>query len=244
MSLNSKIEWTEATWNPVTGCSKISDGCLNCYAERLAKRLYLMGNKRYQSGFKVTTHNDIIDLPLKWNESKIIFVNSMSDLFHEKVPIHFIVSVFETMKKANHHIFQILTKRSKRMVELAEKLAWPSNVWMGVTVESQKYTYRICDLIKTPAKIKFLSLEPLLTSIEELPLKGIDWVVVGGESGPSCRIIKAEWVRTIRDKCLVEKIPFFFKQWGGVRKNFSGRILDGKIWNDMPAIVNKELICA
>src|SRR5574341_99141 len=232
MALNSKIEWTEATWNPATGCSKISDGCANCYAERLAHRLKAMGNRRYANGFALTPHHDLIDLPLKWREPKFVFVNSMSDLFHEEMPLSFIQSVFKTMEKADRHVFQILTKRSHRLLEVSNKISWPSNVWMGVTVESHKYTHRISDLQRVPAKMKFLSIEPLLSHIPELPLSGIDWVIIGGESGPRCRSVQIEWVRSVRDQCVEKGVPFFFKQWGGVRKKASGRLLDGKIWSE------------
>lgn len=233
--MKSRIEWTEYTWNPVTGCSKISDGCMNCYAERMARRLKAMGNMRYRNGFNVTLHHDLIDLPLKWNRPKIIFVNSMSDLFHEKVPLSFIRRIFKTMERADWHIFQILTKRSGRLAKLATKFEWPPNVWMGVTVESEKYAYRIAELNKVPAAIKYLSLEPFLTPISELPTDGIDWVIVGGESGPSCRVMKADWVRSIRDQCLEAQVPFFFKQWGGINKREAGRILDGRTWDNYPS---------
>ncbi|MES0337188.1 MAG: phage Gp37/Gp68 family protein [Candidatus Magnetobacterium sp. LHC-1] len=234
MAFSSKIEWTESTWNPVTGCSKVSDGCKNCYAERLAKRLKAMSNPRYVHGFDVTLHDDLIEMPLKWKTPRIIFVNSMSDLFHEKIPIAFIERVFNVMSEAKWHVFQILTKRSKRMAEISLNLTWPENVWMGVTVESQKYSYRISDLEKVPAHVRFLSIEPMLSPISQLPLKHIDWVVVGGESGPECRAMKAEWVSSIRDQCNVSHVPFFFKQWGGIRKNITGRLLDGKTWDEMP----------
>jgi protein gp37 len=234
LAQNSRIEWTEATWNPVTGCSKISDGCQNCYAERLAHRLKAMGNKRYLNGFQVTLHHDLLDLPLRWKEPKMIFVNSMSDLFHEKVPVSFIKAVFKTMEKANWHTFQILTKRSKRLLKLAPKLPWPSNVWMGVTVEGEKYISRISDLQQVPATVKYLSIEPFITPISDLSTDGIDWVIVGGESGPTSRIMKADWVRSIRDKCLKEQIPFFFKQWGGKNKRKTGRRLDGRTWDNYP----------
>ncbi len=234
MALNSKIEWTEATWNPATGCTKISDGCLNCYAERLAHRLKAMGNRRYANEFKLTLHYDLIDLPLKWREPKFVFVNSMSDLFHEQIPLEFIQRVFRTMEKADRHVFQILTKRSHRLLEVSQKISWPTNVWMGVTVESKKYVHRIHDLQCVPAKMKFLSIEPLLSNIPNLPLSGIDWVIVGGESGPQCRAVQIDWVRTIRDLCVKMDVPFFFKQWGGVRKKATGRLLDGKTWSEMP----------
>lgn len=234
MSLGSTIEWTEATWNPVTGCSKVSDGCMNCYAERMARRLKAMGNKRYANGFSVTLHHDLVELPLRWKKPRTIFVNSMSDLFHEKVPLSFIRKVFKTMGRADWHIYQILTKRSERLVELAPRLTWHRNVWMGVTVESRKYAYRISHLQQVPAAVRYLSMEPFLTPISELPTKGVDWVIVGGESGPGSRVMRPEWVRAVRDHCLKDDIPFFFKQWGGYKKSASGRLLDGRIWNEVP----------
>ena len=234
MAQSSNIEWTEATWNPVTGCSKISPGCKNCYAERLANRLAAMGQDRYRNGFNVTLHHDLVDLPLRWRQPRIIFVNSMSDLFHEDVPDAFIMSIFDTMVAAHWHTFQILTKRSQRLAELAPRLPWPQNVWMGVSVESRKYTSRIADLRKVPAAVRFLSVEPFLEPMPNLPLTGIDWVIVGGESGPGCREMKTDWVRQIRDRCIVRDVPFFFKQWGGVRKKTYGRILDGRTWDQMP----------
>jgi len=239
MASFSKIEWTEVTWNPVTGCSKISEGCRNCYAERMANRLHAMGNKRYRNGFQVTLHQDLLDAPLRWKKSKMIFVNSMSDLFHEQVSFSFLESVFKTMGKAHWHIFQIVTKRSKRLAELAEKLEWPSNVWMGVTVESNRHLYRIKDLQSVPASIRFVSMEPLLSPLAAIQTERINWIIVGGESGPKCRMMKAEWVRSIREKCISDNIPFFFKQWGGVHKSRSGRRLDGRVWNGMPGQIQR-----
>ncbi|MBN2139424.1 MAG: phage Gp37/Gp68 family protein [Desulfovibrionaceae bacterium] len=236
MSLVSKIEWTEATWNPVTGCSKISIGCEHCYAERLAKRLKAMGNPRYKRGFEITVHEDLIDLPLKWNKPKIIFVNSMSDLFHEDIPNDIILRIFNTMLLASKHCFQILTKRSNRLLEISKRLPWSRNIWMGVTVESTEQYYRIEHLKKTEALIKFLSLEPLLGPFPKLNLEGINWVIVGGESGPGARPMKKKWVLDIRDLCLKHNVPFFFKQWGGVNKKKAGRILEGRIWEDMPPL--------
>jgi len=236
MTLNSQIEWTGATWNPVTGCTKISDGCRNCYAERLALRLKAMGNARYNNGFQLTLHPDLMDLPLKWKGPKLIFVNSMSDLFHEKIPLEFIEKIFETMSNANHHTFQILTKRSKRMAAIASQLPWPENVWMGVTVEDKKAISRIFDLQKTPAKVKFISAEPLLEDLPNLPLQGIDWLIAGGESGPFARPMLIAWVRSLRDQCLKSDVPFFFKQWGGHNKKAAGRVLDGQTWNQMPPL--------
>lgn len=237
MSNVSKIEWTEATWNPVTGCSKISDGCKHCYAERLAKRLKAMGNVRYINGFDVTLHNDLINKPLEWKKPRKIFVNSMSDLFHEDIPLEFIKKVFNTMEKASWHSFQVLTKRAERMVELAPYLQWPSNVWLGVTVENEDVKYRIDLLREVPAHIRFLSIEPLIGPVNNLNLDEIQWVIVGGESGPGARPMDKEWVRTIRDECNYQNVPFFFKQWGGVQKHKNGRVLDNRTWDEYPEIV-------
>jgi protein gp37 len=234
MAQQSSIEWTESTWNPVTGCSKVSPGCKNCYAERMSKRLKAMGSFRYRNGFKVTLQEDIVELPLEWKQPRVIFVNSMSDLFHEDVPSDFLVKVFDTMKRAHWHTFQMLTKRSDRLVRMAPYLPWPENVWMGVSVESQKYTDRIRDLIKVPAAVRFLSIEPLLGPISKLPLRGIDWVIVGGESGPKARPMNREWVVQIKRRCREAEVPFFFKQWGGVRKKEAGRELFGKTYDAMP----------
>ncbi len=237
MSLSSAIEWTDSTWNPVTGCTKISSGCANCYAERLAQRLQAMGNPSYKNGFCVTLHEDALELPLKWKKPQTIFVNSMSDLFHEVIPIEFILRIFDTMHRANWHHFQILTKRSDRMLELSPKLPWASNIWMGVTVEDNNCIYRIEHLKNTDAKVKFLSLEPLLSPITNLKLDGIDWVIVGGESGPKARPIGKEWVIDIKNQCQSEKVPFFFKQWGGINKKRAGRELEGRIWNETPSLL-------
>ena len=234
MSENSKIEWTESTWNPLTGCSKISPGCANCYAEKLSYRLKAMGNPNYQNGFDLTLHENQLESPLKWKKSRMIFVNSMSDLFHEKVPFDFVLKVFETMIKADHHYFQVLTKRSSVLKSVANKLTWPKHIWLGVSVENENYQYRIENLKTTPAAVKFLSLEPLLGPIPNMNLNGIDWVIVGGESGPKSREIKKEWVLDIKEQCEQYKTPFFFKQWGGINKKKSGRLLEGKIWNEMP----------
>lgn len=231
----SKIEWTETTWNPVTGCSKISPGCRHCYAERMAARLRAMGCPRYRYGFQVTVHPDLVSLPLAWRKPRLVFVNSMSDLFHPDVPFRFILDVFRIMEAAGQHQFQVLTKRAERLEELAPALPWPDNVWMGVSVENGDYLYRIDHLRNTPARVKFLSLEPLLGPLGALDLSNIDWVIVGGESGPGARPMKQEWVREIRDRCLASKVPFFFKQWGGVRRTRAGRILDGKMWSQMPS---------
>ncbi len=237
MALSTSIEWTDSTWNPVTGCTKISSGCNHCYAERMALRLQAMGNPSYVNGFNVTLHEDMLSLPLKWKKPQTIFVNSMSDLFHEDIPIEFIQRVFDIMSQADWHRYQILTKRPERMLELSPQLPWESNIWMGVTVEADNYTYRIEHLKNTNAKVKFLSLEPLLSPISNLPLEGIDWVIVGGESGPNARSIKKDWVIDIRNQCQNSKVPFFFKQWGGVNKKKAGRELEGRIWSETPSLL-------
>jgi protein gp37 len=234
MGAKSLIEWTESTWNPLTGCSKVSPGCMNCYAERLSKRLKAMGQPNYQNEFHLTLHEDTLDLPLHWRKSQMIFVNSMSDLFHENVPLDFIQRVFEIMRQANWHTFQILTKRSERLVELDNQIIWPQNVWMGVSVENNHYSFRIDHLRKTHALTKFLSLEPLLGPLPGMNLEDIDWVVVGGESGPGSRPIDIALVREIRDQCQVKRVPFFFKQWGGINKKKAGRDLDGRTWSEKP----------
>ena len=234
MAQLSEIEWTESTWNPVTGCSKISLGCKNCYAERMAKRLQAMGQPNYVKGFDLAIHEGTLELPLQWKSRQDIFVNSMSDLFHKKVPLNFIKKVFDTMNRANRHRYQILTKRSKRLLEIDRHLPWAEHIWMGVSVETEKYVGRIDDLRKTTAHVKFLSLEPLLGPLPKLDLFGIDWVIVGGESGPGARLIRKEWVMSIRDQCRKAGLPFFFKQWGGVNKKRSGRLLEGRTWNEMP----------
>lgn len=237
MASGSSIEWTEATWNPVTGCTKISQGCKNCYAERMAKRLKAMGNPRYADGFSVTLHDDLLDLPLQWRTPRLIFVNSMSDLFHPDVPVDFIQQVFTTMERASQHTFQILTKRPARAASLSAVLPWPENVWMGTSVESTEVVHRITSLQVIPAAVRFLSVEPLLGPIPNLPLAGIHWAIVGGESGPGARPMEADWVRQIRDLCVGQKVPFFFKQWGGTNKKATGRTLDGRTWDEMPNTV-------
>ncbi len=234
MATNSSIEWTEMTWNPVTGCSKISEGCRHCYAERMAKRLQAMGNGRYTDGFRVTLHPDLIDLPRRMRQPRVIFVNSMSDLFHEKVPLEFIERVFDTMRASPQHTFQVLTKRSRRLREAADRLPWPANVWMGVSVEDVRVLSRIGDLQEVPAAVRFLSCEPLIGPLDELPLQGIDWVIVGGESGPGARSMSRTWVESIRRQCADVGVPFFFKQWGGVRKHVAGRELNGRTYDEMP----------
>lgn len=237
MANNSKIEWTESTWNPITGCTKISPGCKHCYAERLALRLKAMGQPNYKNGFAVTLHDQAVELPLKWKQPQTIFVNSMSDIFHEEVPIPFIQKVFDIMEKSPQHRFQVLTKRSERMLEIHHLLNWSDNIWIGVSVESDDYLYRIDHLRQIGAKIKFLSLEPLLGPIPNMNLYEINWVIAGGESGTGSRPMQLDWVRDIREQCIHNKIPFFFKQWGGVNKKKAGRLLDGLTWDQMPYAV-------
>lgn len=234
----SAIEWTERTWNPVTGCTKVSPGCKNCYAERMAKRLRGMGHPNYVNGFELTMHEGVIDAPLGWRKPQVIFVNSMSDLFHRDVPLGFLRRVFDVMKRATQHRFQVLTKRAERLARLADELEWPPNVWMGVSVESERYVDRIDELRRTPAAVKFLSLEPLLGPLPDLDLQGIDWVIVGGESGPRARPMDPTWGRDLRDQCVAAGVAFFFKQWGGVWKKRTGRELDGRTWDEMPLMTS------
>ena len=234
MSSGSSIEWTQSTWNPVTGCTKISPGCKNCYAERMARRLQAMGQKNYAHGFKLTAHDSALELPLLWKTPQTIFVNSMSDLFHKSVPVEFILRVFDVMHRAHWHQFQVLTKRAERLESIDSQLQWSENIWMGVSVESQEYISRIDHLRNTGAKTKFISFEPLLGEIDSVSLEGIDWVIVGGESGPGARPISESWVLRLRDLCQERRIPFFFKQWGGVHKKKAGRLLEGRTWDEMP----------
>lgn len=245
MADKSAIEWTEATWNPTTGCDRVSAGCDNCYALTLAKRLKAMGNPKYQydgdprtsgPGFGVTTHPDALGIPYTWKRPRVVFVNSMSDLFHARVPISFIQQVFEVMANTPHHTYQVLTKRAHRLARIAHTLEWPSNVWMGVSVESADQYDRIRDLVRVPAAVHFLSCEPLLQGLPMLPLEGVDWVIAGGESGFSARPVDPEWIRDIRDQCVSARTPFFFKQWGGIRSKSGGRELDGRTWDEMPGL--------
>jgi protein gp37 len=242
MAAQTTIEWTESTWNPVTGCTKVSAGCANCYAERISKRLRATGQKRYHNGFKLTFHPEALDEPYHWKKPRIIFVNSMSDLFHEKIPFEFIRDVFQAMNDNKHHTFQILTKRSERLREMAPKLYWSENIWMGVTIESNGYVRRADDLRKVDAAVRFLSLEPLLGPLPDLELDGIDWVIVGGESGPGARPMKEKWVLDIKQKCEKENIPFFFKQWGGINRKKAGRLLLGKTWDNYPKTAGGKLL--
>ncbi len=235
MATKSDIEWTDMTWNPVTGCDKVSQGCKHCYAERMAKRLQAMGQPRYQYGFQVTLHNDLIDAPRRWIKPRMIFVNSMSDLFHDSVPDSFIKQVFHTMVQTPQHTFQILTKRSQRLAELASELPWTKNIWIGVSIESEEVVSRIDDLRRVRASTRFLSCEPLIGPLDNLTLNGIHWVIVGGESGPGARPMKEAWVQSILQQCESANVPFFFKQWGGTRKHKTGRVLNNRTYDRYPA---------
>lgn len=243
MRRNSKIEWTEVTWNPATGCDKISAGCDNCYAMAMAKRLKAMGSERYQRdgdprtsgpGFAVGVHPAALDQPYRWSGRRTVFVNSMSDLFHAKVPVSFIRQVFEVIADTPQHTYQVLTKRAARLPKIADKLDWPTNLWLGVSVENADHLDRVDHLREVPAAVRFLSCEPLLGPLPQLPLDGIGWVITGGESGPRARALDPQWVRDIRDACLQQRVPFFHKQWGGRTPKAGGRELDGIVWNEMP----------
>lgn len=256
MAASSSIEWTEVTWNPVTGCTKVSPGCKYCYAEKMAIRLQAMGQKQYKDGFQLSLAPQALDIPYKWKNKKIVFVNSMSDLFHEDIPLEYIKKVFHVMN-STAHTYQVLTKRSNRLLEIANELDWTNNIWIGVSVENQTFTKRIADLVNIPAKVKFLSIEPLIGEIKKLSLDGIDWVIVGGESGHKARVVKKEWIDFIRLECEKSNVPFFFKQWGKSKFNTDtkdptmninhpshakgGCQLDGKIYREMPEqiIINK-----
>jgi len=236
MAQNSGIEWTDSTWNPVTGCNKISHGCRRCYAERISLRLQAAGVKKYKNGFLVTMHKNALHEPLRWKKPRMVFVNSMSDLFHRDVSTEFILSVFQVMNQSPQHIFQVLTKRPSRVARINAQLPWAQNIWMGTSIESERWLPRLDILKNTDAHVKFLSLEPLLGPLPNLDLDGIDWVIVGGESGPRARKMRVEWVRPIRDLCVEKKVPFFFKQWGGVFKKKTGRTLDERTWDQFPAM--------
>lgn len=239
---SSSIEWTEMTWNPTTGCNKISSGCKYCYAEVMAKRLQAMGIEKYADGFKLAMHEDALDIPYSWKQPKIVFVNSMSDLFHKDVPFSFIKKVFKTMNDNPQHVFQVLTKRSDVLLKYDNQLEWGHNIWMGVSVENEKVMHRIKDLQQTKARVKFLSCEPLIGPLRNMNLSGIDWVIVGGESGRKPRPMKEEWALDILDQCQSHNIKFFFKQWGGTNKKKTGRKLLDKYWNDMPATNNFRMM--
>ena len=234
MAQGSRIEWTDGTWNPVTGCTKVSPGCRNCYAERLSRRLQAMGVPQYRDAFALSLHAAVLDLPRRWRRPRTVFVNSMSDLFHPKVPLEFIQRVFEVMVDASQHQYQVLTKRPEVALEHARALPWPDNVWLGTSVESGDFAWRVRTLQRIPAAVRFISAEPLLAPIPRLPLRNIHWVIVGGESGPGSRPMREAWVTQIRDRCVKYGVPFFFKQWGGVNKKRTGRVLQGRTWDEMP----------
>lgn len=245
MGDRSSIEWTEATWNPVTGCDRVSPGCDNCYALTLARRLKAMGVAKYQQdgsprtsgpGFRLTLHPDALSQPLRWRQPRLIFVNSMSDLFHPDVPDPYISEVFRVISDTPWHTYQMLTKRSKRLQAIADKLPWPDNLWMGVSVEDSRYRFRVEHLRSVPAKVRFLSCEPLIGPMGSIDLRGIDWMIVGGESGPAARPIQSEWAEDLRDQCRRAEVRFFFKQWGGRTAKAGGRVLDGRTWDDMPVV--------
>ncbi len=238
----SKIEWTGSTWNPITGCTKYSDGCTNCYAEKMANRLKNMGLKKYENSFTLTLHYENIEDPLFMKKPQTIFVCSMSDIFHKDVPDEFILKLFEVMNKAHWHTFQVLTKRAERIKELNDSITWTKNIWLGTTVESEKVTHRIDYLRESGAYIKFLSIEPLLSPINDLKLKNIDWVIVGGESGAKARPMLKEWVVDIKNQCNTQYVPFFFKQWGGKNKKKAGRLLDNTTYDEMPKKIIENLL--
>jgi protein gp37 len=234
MPQTSSIEWTEATWNPVTGCNQVSPGCAHCYAKTFAERWRDIPGHPYEQGFNLRLWPERLEAPLRWRKSRTIFVNSMSDLFHEQIPHEFLLAVFDTMREASWHTFQILTKREQRLAEIAGDIDWPPNVWMGVSIENRRFVHRADVLREVPAAIRFISAEPLLGPLEQLDLTGIDWLIAGGESGPGHRRIDAAWVRALRDQCLHEDVAFFFKQWGGPRPKSNGRLLDGRLWDEQP----------
>ena len=236
MAQGSRIEWTDATWNPVTGCTKISAGCKHCYAERMALRLRAMGTHQYRNGFDLTLQPEMLEVPLRWRRPRRVFVNSMSDLFHKDVPLDYIQRVFEVMERCPQHSFQVLTKRPELAAAHAAHLPWPRNVWLGTSLENALVLHRVAALASIPAAVRFLSIEPLLGPLPRIPLSGIDWVIVGGESGPGAREMKPEWVRQVREQCVAHAVPFFFKQWGGVNKKKTGRTLDGRTWDEMPTL--------
>lgn len=243
MASGSSIEWTESTWNPVTGCTKVSPGCAHCYAERMTRRLTAMGLENYKDGFTPRMHPHVLELPLRWKKSQTIFVNSMSDLFHKDVSRDFILKTFDVMNQAHWHTFQVLTKRAERLAGLQGDLPWADNIWMGVSVENADYKRRIDFLRKTKARVKFISFEPLLGDVGEVDLRGIDWAIVGGESGPGARPMDPQWVMGLRDQCLAQGVPFFFKQWGGVNKKKNGRLLEGRTWDEIPSPPRSLVTC-
>jgi protein gp37 len=244
MADRSRIEWTEATWNPVTGCSEVSPGCAHCYAKTFAERWRGVPGHPYEQGFDLRLWPERLDVPLRWRRPRVVFVNSMSDLFHEDIPDDYVAEVFEVMVRAERHTFQVLTKRHERLAELAPRLPWPSNVWMGVTIENRRFVHRAEYLREVPAAVRFISAEPLLGPLEHLDLTGVDWLIAGGESGPRHRRIDAAWVTDLRDRCQAEDVAFFFKQWGGHRPKTGGRELDGREWNEMPEPQDRQPLLA
>jgi protein gp37 len=241
---NSKTEWTEATWNPVTGCHKVSPGCAHCYAETFAERFRGVPAHPYEQGFDLRLWPQRLTVPLHWRRPRLVFVNSMSDLFHEEIPADYIADVFAVMQQAGHHRFQVLTKRHERLAELAPELPWPANVWMGVSIENRRFVHRAEYLRQVPAAVRFISAEPLLGPLEGLKLDGIDWLIAGGESGARHRQMREEWVVELRDRCMEEGVAFFFKQWGGRTSKAGGRVLQGRMWDQMPASRGRELAAA
>jgi len=244
MADNSRIEWTEATWNPVTGCSKVSPGCAHCYAETFAERWRGVPDHPYEQGFDLRLWPERLEVPLRWKRPRVVFVNSMSDLFHEDIPDSYIAAVFDVMRRADWHVFQILTKREERLAELAPLLEWPANVWMGVSIENRRFVHRAEFLRAVPAAVRFISAEPLLGALEGLDLTGIDWLIAGGESGPRHRAVNPEWLRDLRDRCIEEEVAYFFKQWGGRTSKVGGRLLDGRTWDEMPLAQGRRAMLA
>jgi protein gp37 len=242
MAEHSRIEWTSASWNPVTGCDRVSPGCAHCYAKTFAERFSGVPGHLYEQGFELRLWPDRLELPLRWRRPKLIFVNSMSDLFHENIPDEYVHRVFEVMGRADHHVFQVLTKRHERLADFAPQLRWPPNVWIGVSIENRRFIQRADYLRNVPASVRFISAEPLLGRLEGLDISGIDWLIAGGESGPGHRRIDAEWVRELRNRCTDEGVAFFFKQWGGARPTSGGRVLDGRTWDEMPTVRGHELL--
>jgi protein gp37 len=242
MSDRSAIEWTEASWNPATGCSKVSPGCAHCYAERFSERFRGVPRHPYEQGFELKLWPERLGLPLRWRRPRLVFVNSMSDLFHESIPDEYIADVFDVMGRAHWHTFQVLTKRHERLVELAPALDWHPNVWMGVTIENRRFVRRADYLREVDAAVRFISAEPLLGPLEGLDLGGIDWLIAGGESGPKSRPVREEWLLELRDRCAAEGVAFFFKQWGGLRSKSGGRLLQDRTWDEMPAPVKVPVL--
>jgi protein gp37 len=242
MSERSRIEWTSASWNPATGCGEVSPGCAHCYAKTFAERFRGVPGHPYEQGFDLRLWPERLELPLRWGKPKLVFVNSMSDLFHERIPVEYVQAVFDVMRRADHHVFQVLTKRHERLAELAPLLPWPENVWIGVSIENRRFVHRADYLREVPAAVRFISAEPLLGPLEGLDITGMDWLIAGGESGPGHRRVDAQWVRDLRDRCAAESVSFFFKQWGGRTAKTGGRELDGQTWDEMPTVRGSELL--